>query len=164
MWALHALCRCMNDFSGSPSFYIERWIKGRQDLALHQMRILLSQCKCSKQWRGIEALYCLYSCSLALAAGSESSLRPTHYWRQGFPVKIIWLIPPLNFLNAHVLSSAALSLICCETDDSNKSQLLKLRNYKTFSPIFNSDNWLVTGKLWGRQLLSLLCCNFSTGF
>lgn len=65
--------------------YIERWIKDWQDLPLHQTRILTSEGKCSKQWRGIEALHCLYPRSFFLSAGSESSLRPSHYWRQSFP-------------------------------------------------------------------------------
>lgn len=65
--------------------YIERWIKDWQDLPLHQTRILTSEGKRSKQWRGIEALHCLYPCSFFLSAGSESSLRPSHYWRQSFP-------------------------------------------------------------------------------
>lgn len=66
--------------------YTELCIKDQQDLPLHQMRNLTSESKCWKQWRGIEALYCLYTCSFSLSAGSESSLRPTHYWRQSFPV------------------------------------------------------------------------------
>lgn len=65
--------------------YTERWIKDWQDLPLHQMRIWTKEGKRSKQWGGIEALFCFYSRSFFLSAGSESSLRPSHYWRQSFP-------------------------------------------------------------------------------
>lgn len=56
--------------------FIERRIKARQDLALHQSRISPAECKCYKQRRGINLLCCLYCHSLFLAAGAESSLRP----------------------------------------------------------------------------------------
>lgn len=41
--------------------------KRPQDLPLHQMRILTSQGKRPKQWRGIAALHCLYSRSFFLS-------------------------------------------------------------------------------------------------
>ena len=55
--------------------FIKSWIKDWQDLVLHQSWISPAECKCYKQWRGIELLCCLYCRSFFLAAGAESSLR-----------------------------------------------------------------------------------------
>lgn len=132
--------------------YIERWIKDRRDLTLHQMRILPSECKCSEQWRGIEALYCLYSPSFFLS----------HCWIRVIPQANPLLEAELSGVN-HLVNSSLYFLnarIChqrCSLWSDQPGRLvvrLTEINYsclrslimwiwcKTHSPVFNNTNWL----------------------
>lgn len=146
-----------------PLLCTECWIKDWQDLPLHQMRIWTSQGKCSKQMkRNGGALLSLFLFFLSLC------------WIRVIPQADPLLEAELSGVN-HLLNTLHYFLTARICHQRHFEALLALMrqpgpivmrlttiNYSLLMisyypdmvpnmfPIFNTDNWLVTGKLRGQ--------------
>lgn len=135
-WGTQTLCsvQVCEPFLSLTLPFIERWIKDWQDLALHQSGISPAECKCYKQWGGMELL-CLYCHSFFLAAGAESSLRPIPSLETQLSGVNQLVNSSLYFPNAHVchqrdsLMSCLGWLVLLFETDSNKKQTLMISHY-----------------------------------